>query len=123
MKKKSLAILLTLLLLLAMTACGGASYSGASGGTGSFYTTTETAAAPSAAANGYAGSDSAAYDEAEYWAEAPMDAPAERNEGAGFDLPEGVKMIYRANLELETQEFEKARSDIQTLTQTLGGYF
>ncbi|MBQ7455797.1 MAG: DUF4349 domain-containing protein, partial [Clostridia bacterium] len=31
--------------------------------------------------------------------------------------------IYRANLELETTEYEKAQSDIVTLTNQLGGYF
>ncbi|MBO4914428.1 MAG: DUF4349 domain-containing protein, partial [Oscillospiraceae bacterium] len=33
------------------------------------------------------------------------------------------KMIYRASMELQTTEFEKAASDIRTLTQSLSGYF
>lgn len=120
MKKRSLTILLTLLLLLALTACGGSS------GADSAYNTSGSStasSAPAAANGGYA-----ADEEAEYWAEMPMEMETAdggyRGENAAqSSLPEGVKMIYRANLELETQEFDKARADIQTLTQALGGYF
>ena len=121
--KTILAILLTLLLLLGLTACGGSSYDSASGGTS--YATTSTASAP-AAANGYKGYDSATAEEEMYWAAempvAPEMAEAQP-QSIGFELPAGVKMIYRANLELETQEFDKAVSDIAALTQRLGGYF
>ena len=117
--KTLLAILLALLLLLSLTACGS---NGAGGSSMSMDTASAAMESTSAAANGYA------YDaeEAEYWADAPMEeprAPETQSQNAGFDLPDGVKMIYRANLELETQEFEKAQSDITALTQRLGGYF
>ena len=123
MKKKGIALLLTLMLLLGLTACGGSSYDSA-GGSAS-YATTSTAQSAPAATNGYKGYD-AAVDEEMYWAaETPMEpemAEAQM-QNVGFELPEGVKMIYRANLELETQEFDKATADIAALTQRLGGYF
>ena len=123
--KTILAILLTLLLLLGLTACGGSSYDSASGGTS--YATTSTASAPAAANGSYGGYDYAAADAEMYWApETPMEyekAEEAQLQSIGFELPAGVKMIYRANLELETQEFDKAVSDIAALTQRLGGYF
>ncbi len=113
MKRRSLAILLTLFLLLGLTACGGSS----SGGS-----------APSAMMNATA--DSAAAQNG-YWkdsVEAPKEMEA-RSEALGGSqdsrsaLPDGVKMIYRADLELETTEFERADGEIKALTRQLGGYF
>lgn len=113
--KRGFAILLSLLLLLGLTACGGSSDS-ASGNSAAY-------AAPSAAKG--------AYEEAYggYWQdnEMPMEA-AEAQSGteAEYDhsaLPDGVKMIYRANMELETTEFDRAAADIKELTSRLGGYF
>ena len=118
MKKRDLALLLlTVLTLLGLTACGGS----AGGSSGS-----------------YAVSNGAAYDKAAY-AGAPAEAPMAEAEEAYWDggntkssdsgadrrsgLPEGVKMIYRASLELETQEFERAAADIETLVRRVGGYF
>ncbi len=106
MKRRSIAILLALLLALGMAGCGAKSSS-----YDASYTTTATAEAPMEEENGY-------------WA-------AESAKGAAYSggtdfrstLPEGVKMIYRASLELETTEYDKAQSDIATLTQQLGGYF
>ena len=124
MKRRSIALLLSLLLVLALTACGGSS----SGGS---YYATESSAAPMdgamgapAAANGYWGGNMKTEDAAEY----DMPAEYEAEQGAGgtdsrSNLPDGVKMIYRATLELETLEFEKAEQDIGTLTEQLGGYF
>ena len=68
-------------------------------------------------------------DDGGYWAdESEMDY-AYSNSGAAEDaggstpLPEGVKMIYRASLELQTTEFERSDAEIKALTQRLGGYF
>ena len=116
--KTLLAILLTLLLLLGLTACGGSNDT-ASGDTS--YVTTSAASTPAAMGNGYAyGAEMA-----EYWADSPMEMPdgAKNEVGERSNLPNGVKMIYRANLELETQEYERATADIATLTYSLGGYF
>ena len=111
MKKRSAALLLALLLPGLMTACGGSS---------------KDAAAPSAAVATESTADYGYWNDA---AEAPMEAEAAKggasNDGgdARKDLPDGVKMIYRANLELETTEFEQAQRDLAALTQRLGGYF
>ena len=116
MKKRLSVIALTLLMLLSLTACGGkAASSPAASGASSSYAMDN--------AVGYAG----------YWNEAEaaeMPAAMESAKAGGTNggtsrsnLPEGVKMIYRANLELETTEFEKAQSDIEALTNQLGGYF
>ena len=113
MKKRLSVIALTLLMLLSLTACGGSSASGGA-----------------KAQSSYAADNAASY--GGYWSEAeaveaPMETAGSAKPSNGGDsrsnLPEGVKMIYRANLELETTEYEKAQSDIETLTNQLGGYF
>lgn len=117
MKKRSIAILLTLMLLLSLSACGGSASRNAASGSTAFY---------GAATNGMAAPEMA---EDAYWdAEMPMESKQAASDGgtAGStraNIPESVKMIYRANLELETTEYEKAQSDIVTLTNQLGGYF
>lgn len=111
MKRSTLALLLTLLLALGLTACGGMASNGSSGGSVSYAANGSPQSAPA--------SDDAPMEEYGYWEDAEVPAAAER----GSNLPDGVKMIYRANLELETTEFGQATSDIATLTQALGGYF
>ena len=115
--KKNLTVFLTLLLLLSLTACGGSAAPRNSASGGSSYAAS-TSAAP------------AAMEEAYWDAEMPMEMKAANDGASGStgdnpraNIPEGVKMIYRANLELETTEYEKAQSDIVTLTNQLGGYF
>ncbi len=119
MKKRSLAILTALLLLLGLTACGGSSMSGSGNYAAS-------APATSAASGGTMNYDGA-YWAKEEMAEAPAEpmAPMEMDTGSDSrtNLPDGVKMIYRASLELETQEFEQADRDVKALTRSLGGYF
>ena len=130
MKKKALAILLTLLLALGLAACGGsarpaadsawATTSAASGGTSASSPMMQNAAPAMPEESAYRGEA-----EAEM-AEAPMavwDEDAQKSDGGRSELPDGVKMIYRANLELETQEFDRAASDIAALVNGLGGYF
>lgn len=116
MKRSTLALLLALLLALGLTACGGMASNGSSGGSVSY----EANSPPKSAS----ASDIAPMEEYGYWEDAEVPAAAERGrEDFSSNLPDGVKMIYRANLELETTEFGQATSDIATLTQALGGYF
>ena len=117
MKKRNIAILLTLVLILGLTACGGAAPRDAASGSTAFY---------GAATNGMAAPE--AMEEAYWDAEMPMESKSTASDGGTesstrANIPESVKMIYRANLELETTEFEKAQGDIVTLTNQLGGYF
>ena len=123
MKKRSLAILLTLLLLLGLAACGSNSM-GYGGGASSGNTA---AMAPSTPMESPSMSDQSNG----YWA-SEQDAPeadyitstgTSDDSGGTPSLPDGVKMIYRANLDLQTTEFERSDAEIKALTQRLGGYF
>ena len=115
MKKRAFASLLALLLVLSLAACGGGP-SSAIGATASdstsFYVNGKSA--------DWAADEPAAMESEEYW-------DGETSGGTDGDarstLPDGVKMIYRANLELETTEFEQADSGVKRLTKELGGYF
>ncbi len=119
MKKRFLAILLSLTLVLALAACGGgAKYSGGTSYDQAASVTAESAVAPSEMPAGMEDGSTAGM--GRYWS----DAPEEQEEPSGDSgLPEGVKMIYRAGLELETNEFEQADAQIKALTKSLGGYF
>ncbi|MBR3560666.1 MAG: DUF4349 domain-containing protein [Oscillospiraceae bacterium] len=113
MKRRNIAILLTLVLTLSLSACGGAAPGNSASGGTAYYGTADSVAA--------------AEEDAYYWdAEMPMETASKNGDTVNStraNVPESVKMIYRANLELETTEYEKAQSDIVTLTNQLGGYF
>ena len=111
MKKKWLATLLMLGTVFSMTACGGKSAD---------YAVPYDAQRSSV--NGYWN------DAVEAPAQMEMKSSASVAESSGSDnaraaLPDGVKMIYRASLELETTAYDQAREGIAALTQELGGYF
>ncbi len=120
MKRRSLAIVLSLLLVLSLAACGGSAPKNAASGGTSFAQSAPAAAAPEPmapmeAAEGYwADGASADYDYATAASESANSMP---------ELPEGVKMIYRANLDLQTTEFEQADAQVKAITRQLGGYF
>lgn len=117
MKRRYLALLTALLLALGLSACGGSSRDAASGNV------------MTAPATMNAAADRAEYG---YWAEEAYELPAEAEKlmasGGGTtdserpNLPDGVKMIYTARLELETTTFETACGDVETLARQLGGY-
>ena len=113
--KKKLFALFTVLLLLSLTACGGSAFNSSKGGS----------SAPQTAAdvnyNGYAAADSAdSWDmpEAEWAAadEAPMDT-------IYGGAPENAKIIYTADVNLETKEFDQAAQTLTAVVTELGGYF
>lgn len=60
-----------------------------------------------------------------YYAETPATAPAqpEASTSTGSQLPANVKMIYTANIQMETTEFERAAGELTALVNRLGGYF
>lgn len=116
MKRRSLAILLALVLVLGLAACGGSAKNAASGG--SSYAQSAPAAAPAPTMEATEG----------YWADGASMDYAARSENGGLDnsmpdLPDGVKMIYRANLDLQTTEFERSDTQVKAITRQLGGYF
>ena len=102
--KKLFAILLALMMVLSMAACGAAGQS-----------------ADTAASESYQFSNKADYEtlteEAEYW---DGGLYGETQTTAAHS---GAKKIYRATLELQTLEFEKANADIAALVEQYGGYF
>lgn len=117
MKKKVLALSLALALLFSLAACGGMS-ANQMVGTDSGPATGESAPT-NGAADAYYGWEGGYYD-----AEAPADSPEEEAvPAAGSTLPEGAKMIYSADLNLEAQDFDAASQAIDRLTEELGGWF
>ncbi len=124
MNRRSLLALLTAaLLLLGLSGCGGSSNSAATPSaaaeSGAYITSSKSAdwaggaAAPSAMEEPMG----------EYWDGATEESAGTAGDESRSTLPDGVKMIYRADLELETTEFEQAAGQVKALTAQLGGYF
>ena len=118
--KKSVYILLSVLLIAALLCgCGGQSAKGESMSASSYYRDDiVTAPAMPATASGGAG----------WAAEAAYDAPSEaKTEGngaqTGSGLPANVKLIYRANIDMESTEFDAALQGLNALVARMGGYF
>jgi len=117
MKRRYVALALALVLALGLAGCG------AKNSSGSYASTT------TSTGSGYARGESVTADSA-YWGgvqNAPDPSPAEPNYAGKSNtqstLPEGVKMIYTANLEMQSTEFDRAVDDIAKLVAQLGGYF
>lgn len=111
--KKLLPTLLALLLLL--TACG------ASGGNSGMK---QDAAADMPVSNTTAGGGWITEEKSEPME--PMEAPAlpaPAPESAGADLPRGAKLIYSAQLSLETKAFDDASKALDMIVEELGGYY
>ena len=106
MKKKVFALLLALLVPLTLSACGGGKNNMVS-----------TDSAP----QGSAGNESSEGGGNYYgWAEEEIADAAPETPAA---LPTNTKMIYTADLELETQDFDAASAAITQITEELGGWF
>lgn len=117
MKKRLCVILSVLLLVTLLCGCGASSYpagnaksdSASSGSAPAYY-----------ADNGWAM-------EAATEAEMPVPAPDYTSGGTaqktGSNLPENVKLIYRANIDMESTEFDKALEGLNELVESLGGYY
>lgn len=124
MKKKVFA-LLTAVLLLSLTACGG-SANGVSGAAAD----QSAPSTPMAAADmNTAGNFDMPMDMEMGWdAEAPEEAPAGAEGdygeiGGSNGLPANAKIIYTADMNLETRDFEDASQAISNAVTELGGYF
>lgn len=117
MKKKVFALLAAVLLLL-LTACGGASKGGVN---------STAPSAPAAADQNFSESyNGYSYDMPEMgWdAAAPEEVPMEPSpDTASGNVPASAKMIYTADVDLETKEFEAASQALSDLVDELGGYF
>lgn len=130
--KKKLALVLALLMLAALlTGCGGNAKSKAAYDTAAVAMPAAAPAMPTEAKaeSGYGGYNDYDYamTEEEVYYEAPaepMEAPAPLPELTGGNtIPEGVKLIYRADVSLESTAFDAAVEAIRTLTESCGGYY
>lgn len=109
--KRTLSLLLALLLALMLVGCGGSAPS-----TDSMQTSSSTY--NEAAVGGYWAVEDAEYD----YGEQPQ-TPTETAAASVTDGAKPVKMIYSGYMELETQDFDKASADMESLVKELGGYF
>lgn len=113
--KKKLFALLALLLVLSLAACGGSSKNSAAAGSS---TPMDAPQAPSVN-----------YDSAEMgWdiptmAEEGDFAPEPSPDSSYGGVPANAKIIYTANLALETKEFDDASKALAALVADVGGYF
>lgn len=115
--KKKLFALLALLLALSLTACGGSSKY-------------NSGAADSSAPMEAPQAPSVNYDSAEMGWDIPTmaeegDLAPEPSPGSGSygGVPANAKIIYTANLALETKEFDDASKALAALVADMGGYF
>lgn len=99
--KKAFALLLTLLMILSLSACGSSASPSGKGKT----------AAYDAAEEEYGYRDAA---------ESPAAAPSDNEAAAAV---KSAKMIYTANIDMETLSFDDATSDLTALVEQMGGYF
>ena len=110
MKKKFLSVLLALLLL-SLTACGGGpSLSGGDTGPSS-----SDSVSSSNQENGWGGG--------EFYDDAAAEVAASEDAGCGSILPANTKLIYSADIAMETTEFDAAEQSISRIVENLGGWF
>lgn len=117
MKKRLCLILSVLLLVTLLCGCGGSSKTEA-------YARADAPKMASGGTASYAADNSAgwAMDEAKAEAPgAPMPEPMPQQQSSG--LPANVKLIYRANIDLESTEFDSALQGLNELVARLGGYY
>ena len=114
MKKILSVFLCAMLIAMLLCGCGGSSK-------------TESAPHMDAAK---AGGSSASYaaDSGVGWAmeeaaEAPMAMEPKAESQTGSSLPANVKLIYRANIDMESTEFDKALDGLNELVERMGGYY
>ena len=117
MKKKLFALCMMCVLLLSLAGCGGSAG-------GNKTASSADMASTASADRGDFNSD------AEVGWDMPMEAPepAEAEGGyggidGGSNIPADAKMIYTADLELETKEFDDAAQAIADIVKEMGGYF
>ena len=117
--KKTLALLMSLLLATALF-CGCGSSSKSSGSYAQDYyepAYDDYEFAPAAMA------EEAAYGMQSNSVDVPAEAPVPMPDTLDASRENGAKLIYTANLELETLEFDQAVSDLAALTAKCGGYY
>lgn len=130
MMKKKLSLLLAILMLaVILTGCGASAKSEAMNDSMVVAPSAPMmpAPAPAPAPAEPMAPGASADDYYDYAADVKGDAPEvtvpEIETGSGTSLPVGVKLIYRAHINLESTAFDTAVNTIQSLTTSCGGYF
>lgn len=118
MRKRFIVLLAALCLLLSLTACGGGKDMAASA---DMPADANYAMSADTAPMAPAGWEGAVYEVSQGEAPAP-EAETKAEEGGG-GLPANTKMIYTADMELETKEFDQASSALSDIVEELGGWF
>ena len=116
MKKRLCVILSVLLLVSLLCGCGA---SGSSAG----YAKSESASSSGSAPAYYADNGWAMDEAVEMAEEAKTSGSGSTAPKTGSNLPENVKLIYRANIDMESTEFDKALEGLNELVASLGGYY
>lgn len=104
--KKKICSLLAVLMVLSLAACGG-------GGKDASDSVAQTAPSAAPAENG-------GMEESAGW-DAPMEEPEPESGGDG--VPSGAKIIYTADMDLETKDFDAASQALADAVAEMGGYF
>lgn len=120
MMKKKFLILLALMLALSLSACGG--NAGGSDSSAPMDSIAQEAPSPSAEDRNYAADDAMGWD-APMAPEGNMEAASGGNGSVYGGMPENAKVIYTADLSLETKEFDQASQSLADTVSELGGYF
>lgn len=112
MKKKFLPILLSLVLVLSLAACGGSA--GGSDSSSADRPVGPAGDMTNEGGNGMAGGWDDSYD---------AEAPESGESAIDSTLPANTKVIYSADMTLETTEFDSAEQAISRIVAGLGGWF
>lgn len=123
MKKKLLALMISMLLLLSLAACGGSAGGSDSAASSAPQATVNTSAAADSA---YAGMEMNGWEmPAAEPEEVLMDSGAAAASGAAYKggPPSEAKIIYTADLELESKEFDEAWQALTAAVTEMNGYF
>lgn len=118
MKRKMFAVSLALMLLLAGCGGGGTAFNGAAGGTN--------APAASAPQNTAGDAENGYWDTGGgegYYPEEPGAPMESENQGGSVYQNPGAKLIRRAELSIQTEQFDESREALNTLAADCGGYF
>ena len=124
MKKKLLSLIIGMLLLLSLAACGGSA--GGSASDSAAGSAPQVAANASAAADSYYAGEEMGWDTPAAVPEEPLmesEVTGTSNTAySGGPLSE-AKIIYTADLELESKEFDEARQSLTAAVTEMNGYF
>lgn len=114
--KKSICVILSVLLMVSLLCGCGSSSSGS-------YAKSDSAASGGSAPAYYAENGWAMDEAAEMAEEAKTSGSGSTVQKTGSNLPENVKLIYRASIDMESTEFDKALEGLNELVASMGGYY